>query len=70
MRKGSSQNWSLSIWAFLKSYRNSSRVLSDRTPPQEVFDRKSTGEVTWGVIGNRSRKSRSGTDISSFAKSI
>lgn len=53
-----------------KLYRNSSFDDNVQMPPQDVFDRKSTGLVTCGLIGKRKKKSNSPGVISSFVKSI
>lgn len=50
--------------------RKSSLEAKLQMPPHAVFDRKSTGEVTWGLMGNRSKKSTSATEISSFIRRI
>lgn len=46
--------------------------LDDRLliPPQLVLVKKSTGDVTWGIIGNLNRRSNSAADISLLTKSI
>lgn len=51
-------------------YRNSSLLARLLIPPQLVLERKSTGEVRWGVMGNRRRKSNSVAVTSFLASSI
>lgn len=46
-------------FSFRSSYRNSSLVARLLMPPQLVLVRKSTGEVTCGVMGNLRKKSSS-----------
>lgn len=60
-------------WIFIGNiytYRNSSFADNVHTPPHDVFDRKSTGLVTCGLIGNRKKKSNSADVISSFINKI
>lgn len=52
------------------SYRNSSLDDSVQMPPHDVFERKSTGLVTCGLMGNRRKKSNSAELISSFINRI
>lgn len=54
----------------LSKFLNSSFVAKLHIPPQLEFERKSTGLVTCGFMGNLSRKSRSVDKISSFIKRI
>lgn len=46
-------------------YLNSSFDDNVHIPPQDVWDKKSTGLVTCGLIGNRRKKSNSAVVISS-----
>ena len=47
----------------LSRFLNSSMADNDRTPPQLLLDRKSTGLMELGTVGNRSRKSSSPPSI-------
>lgn len=57
-------------WRRVQSYRNSSFDDKVQMPPQEVWDKKSTGLVTCGLIGKRKKKSNSVGEISSFISKI
>lgn len=54
----------------LSKLRNSSLAERLQMPPQLEFDRKSTGLVTCGLIGNLNRKSKSAGKTSSLVSKI
>lgn len=52
----------------LSKFLNSSLPANEQMPPQLWFERKSTGLVTWGLMGKRRKKSSSAEVISSLMR--